>query len=141
MWKGLFGRREQARTYYEVQEVRSDATADQVKKSYYRVAKRWHPDLHQGDEEVADKFKEIQKAYEVLGNPMSREAYDIENRLNAHAGSSIYAAARFGRNRMAYRLKKQNEPYFSKYTGFRKPRWYSPFSGKDVRAEYRAFAS
>ncbi len=72
-----FRRGQRELTLYEVLEVKTSVNQDQVKRAYYKVAKQWHPDLHQGDEEVADRFKKIQKAYEVLGNPVSREAYDI----------------------------------------------------------------
>lgn len=99
------------------------------------MAKQWHPDLHQGNEEVAERFKRIQKAYEVLGSPISREAYDIEKGINVSSTSQdIYTSARYSKQRMSYRLKRQNEPYFNKYTGWKKPKWYSPFNGKDARA-------
>ena len=54
------------RDYYEVLGVSKDATEDQLKKAYRKLAKENHPDLHPGDKECEARFKEINEAYEVL---------------------------------------------------------------------------
>jgi molecular chaperone DnaJ len=61
--------------YYLVLGISSDATLDQIKSAYRRKAKRWHPD-HCG--EGSEAFLDIQEAYEVLGDPGRRRAYDNE---------------------------------------------------------------
>ncbi len=62
--------------YYEVLNVSRDATADEIKKAYRTLAKKYHPDLNPNNEEAEQKLKEINEAYEVLGNPDKRARYD-----------------------------------------------------------------
>ncbi|MGE4285734.1 MAG: molecular chaperone DnaJ [Phycisphaerae bacterium] len=62
--------------YYEVLGVSKQASADEIKKAYRRLALKYHPDKNQGDKEAEDKFKECAEAYEVLSNPEKRQRYD-----------------------------------------------------------------
>ncbi len=63
--------------HYEVLELKTTATVEDVKKAYRRLAKIWHPDKNPGKEkEAGDKFKLIHHAYEVLSEPASKERYD-----------------------------------------------------------------
>ncbi|MBR2397763.1 MAG: molecular chaperone DnaJ [Clostridia bacterium] len=64
------------KNYYDILNVKKDATADEIKSAYRTLAKKYHPDLHPGDNEAAEKFKEINEAYETLSDPQKREAYD-----------------------------------------------------------------
>lgn len=64
------------RDYYEVLEVARDVTADQLKKSYRRLAMKYHPDQNPDDESAAEKFKELTEAYQVLSDPNRRAQYD-----------------------------------------------------------------
>ena len=61
--------------YYSILGVNKDAGEDEIKSAYRRLAKKYHPDLNK-TEEAANKFKEINEAYEVLGNPQKRANYD-----------------------------------------------------------------
>lgn len=65
-----------AKSYYEILGVDKNASADEIKSAYRSLAKKYHPDLHPGDEEAANKFKEINEAYETLSNPDKKAAYD-----------------------------------------------------------------
>ena len=65
-----------AKSYYEILGVDKNASADEIKSAYRSLAKKYHPDLHPGDEEAANKFKEINEAYETLSNPEKKVAYD-----------------------------------------------------------------
>ena len=76
------------RNYYEVLEVDANATADDIKKSYRRLSKQYHPDAAIGDKtEAENKFKEIASAYAILSDPDKRAQYDA--RLNGGDGFSI----------------------------------------------------
>lgn len=61
---------------YAVLGINRDASAEDVKKAYRTKSKEWHPDKHKGDKSAETKFKEINEAYEVLGNAEKRKSYD-----------------------------------------------------------------
>lgn len=64
-----------AKDYYEILGVKKDATADQIKSAYRLLAKQYHPDVNK-DPGAANKFKEINQAYETLGDENKRANYD-----------------------------------------------------------------
>ena len=64
------------RDYYEVLGVAKNATDDEIKKSYRRLAMKHHPDRNPGDKSAEDKFKEAKEAYEMLSDADKRAAYD-----------------------------------------------------------------
>ncbi len=64
------------RDYYEVLGVSKDATKDEIKKAYRKLAMKYHPDKNPGNKEAEDKFKEAAEAYEVLSNDEKRQKYD-----------------------------------------------------------------
>src|SRR5579871_5021588 len=63
------------RDYYKILGVARTATADDIKKSYRRLARKFHPDVSK-EKDAEAKFKEVQEAYEVLKDPEKRAAYD-----------------------------------------------------------------
>jgi molecular chaperone DnaJ len=64
------------RDYYEVLGVAKNASPDEIKRSYRRMAMKYHPDKNPNDKEAETKFKECAEAYEVLSNPEKRQRYD-----------------------------------------------------------------
>ena len=62
--------------YYEVLGVDKNATEQEIKKAYRRLARKYHPDVNKDDENATEKFKEINEAYEVLKDPDKRAQYD-----------------------------------------------------------------
>lgn len=61
---------------YEVLGVTREASADEIKKSYRKLARECHPDANPDDEEAEARFKELSAAYEILSDPIKRERYD-----------------------------------------------------------------
>ena len=64
------------RDYYEVLGVSKTASDDEIKKAFRALAKKYHPDMHPGDKECEEKFKEAQEAYAVLSDADKRRQYD-----------------------------------------------------------------
>ena len=64
------------RDYYEVLGVKKDATPEDIKKAYRKMAKECHPDLHPNDKQAEERFKELNEANEVLSDPDKRARYD-----------------------------------------------------------------
>ena len=63
--------------YYEVLGVKKDATADEIRKAYKKLAIKWHPDKNPNNKEEAEnRFKEISEAYSVLSDPEKKKEYD-----------------------------------------------------------------
>ena len=64
------------RDYYEVLGVDKNASEDDIKKAYRRIAIKYHPDRNPGNKEAEEKFKEAAEAYDVLHDPQKRQQYD-----------------------------------------------------------------
>lgn len=64
------------RDYYAVLGVDKNASEDEIKKAYRKMAKKYHPDLHPGDSEAEKNFKEVSEAYEVLSDSTKKARYD-----------------------------------------------------------------
>lgn len=62
--------------YYETLGIKKDASAEEIKKAYRQLAKKYHPDLNKDDENAAQKFKEVNEAYQVLSDDKKRAQYD-----------------------------------------------------------------
>ncbi len=72
--------------YYEILGVDRKATQDDIKKAYRRLARKYHPDLNPGDKAAEQKFKELNEAYEVLGDEKKRSEYDQYGRTPFEGG-------------------------------------------------------
>ena len=82
------------RDYYEVLGVSREATEDEIKKAYRKLARKYHPDVNKEDKDAAEKFKEINEAYEVLKDPEKRARYDQFG--HAGVGQGGFDAGDFG---------------------------------------------
>ena len=80
------------RDYYEVLGLDKSASADDIKKAYRTLAKKYHPDMNPGDKEAEIRFKEVGEAYEVLSDPDKKAKYDqygfagVDPNMGAGAG-------------------------------------------------------
>jgi curved DNA-binding protein CbpA len=77
------------RDYYATLGLHTEATEDEIRKAYRRLALEWHPDRRPGDPRAGDRFKEISEAYAVLSNPSTRREYD-----RARAGGGAFRHTR-----------------------------------------------
>lgn len=84
--------------YYKVLGIPKTASADEIKKAYRKLARKWHPDLNSNDENAHKKFQEINEANEVLSDPEKRKKYDQygENWKQAEAYEKAGASGGFG---------------------------------------------
>ncbi len=62
--------------YYKILEVSQNASKEEIKKAFKRLAKKHHPDINKGDKKAEERFKEVSEAYEVLGREDERRKYD-----------------------------------------------------------------
>lgn len=64
------------RDYYQVLGIQKNASEEEIKKAYRRLAMKYHPDRNPGDKQAEEAFKEAKEAYEILSDPQKRAAYD-----------------------------------------------------------------
>jgi molecular chaperone DnaJ len=66
----------QQQDYYKMLGVSRDASAEDIRKAYRRLARKHHPDLNPGDKAAEDRFKKLQEAYDILSDPKKKQMYD-----------------------------------------------------------------
>jgi DnaJ-class molecular chaperone len=89
--------------YYSTLGVAKTATEKEIKQAYRKLARKFHPDVNPGDKSAEAKFKEINEAYEVLGDPEKRKKYDelganwrMYEQAGAAGGANPFAGSPFG---------------------------------------------
>lgn len=118
--------------YYKILEVDEKATKADIKKSFKRLAKKYHPDVNKGNSKAEEKFKEISEAYEVLSNDEERRKYD---------------AARSGRGSFNFHGFSQNGPLndFFNSSGFGGSSFFDEilrsFGGGSSKSQFSGFDS
>jgi molecular chaperone DnaJ len=73
-------------TLYDTLGVKKNASSDEIKKAYRKLASQYHPDKNPGDASAEEKFKEVQNAYDVLSDPEKRKQYDTFGSADGRAG-------------------------------------------------------
>lgn len=86
----------QKRDYYEVLGVSRNATQDEIKKAYRKLARQYHPDLNPNNKEAEEKFKEISEAYQVLSDPEKRKIYDQFGHAGLGGSGAGYSQQSYG---------------------------------------------
>lgn len=84
------------KNYYDVLGVKKDASADEIKSAYRSMAKKYHPDLNKNNPEAAEKFKEVNEAYECLSDPTRKSNYDNYGDPNGAAGFGGFGGSQGG---------------------------------------------
>lgn len=80
--------------FYQILNVSENATPDEIKKAYRKLAKQYHPDANQGNPEAAERFKEIGEAYAVLSDPEKRKQYDRLRKFGGLGGFGFTPGSR-----------------------------------------------
>jgi curved DNA-binding protein len=109
------------RNYYDILGVAKEATVDEIKKTFRRLARQYHPDLNPGDKQAEEKFKDINEAYEVLSDTTKRSQYDQFARFWKQTGFQGGNRAAGGRGWGAARTTDRaasNEVDFGEYRNF-----------------------
>lgn len=74
--------------YYKILEVSENATPEEIKKSFRKLAKKYHPDTNNGNAEAAEKFQQINEAYSVLSDEGKKRKYDTERKYGTKTQAS-----------------------------------------------------
>lgn len=82
--------------YYKILGLDKSANQDEIKNSYRKLAKKYHPDLNRDDDKAQEKFKEINEAYEVLGDEKKRKQYDAFGSSYNFRGGQSFDPSDFG---------------------------------------------
>jgi len=131
------------RDYYEVLGVSRDATQEEIKRAFRKLARQYHPDVNKDDPKAEEKFKEINEAYRVLSDPKAREQYD---RFGHAAFDGADGAGPFGTGSGGFGpfgpggfgpFEDLGDLFdiFDVFTGGRRQRSRGPVRGRDLEME------
>jgi curved DNA-binding protein CbpA len=119
----LFNVRQEEKNLYQILKVKTTATQSEIKLAYYKLAKVHHPDFKVEASEkekaaAAEEFKKCLKAYEVLSNPIARQAYDLDNELNSGVTLDETTYADSTSNKSYFQPRTQKDFYYTKWTDY-----------------------
>ena len=132
------------KNYYKILGLSNDkVTDDDIKNSYRKLAKLYHPDINPGDAVAAEKFKDINEAYQILGNEESKKKYD-----RVHFAYKLKDGLNFSNIKDAFNGEKGFNEFFEMFVGKneknvvtnldKKQNKNIPIPGEDVESEIEA---
>ncbi|MGO1470125.1 MAG: DnaJ C-terminal domain-containing protein [Tissierella sp.] len=101
--------------YYKTLGVEKDASQEEIKKAFRQAAKKYHPDLHPDDKKAQDKFKEVNEAYEVLGDEKKRQQYDTFGSAGGFQGGQNFDPSQYGYGGRTYTYSGSGGEGFSDF--------------------------
>ncbi len=125
------------RDYYEVLEVPRDASEEEIKKAYRRMAMKYHPDRNPGDKEAEERFKEAAEAYEVLRDPEKRRRYDLYGHEGVKAGYDSFGGFGFDLSDALRVFMSAGFGGFADLFGMGEGRQRGPQRGSDLQIRLR----
>jgi len=130
--------------YYNILGIDKKASQEDIKKSYRKLAKKYHPDVNQGNKQAEEKFKEINEAYEVLSDLEKRKKYDdFGNETNFRNGYD-FDPSQYGKNvRYEYRTGETGEhsDFFNMFFGGNGLDFDNLFGNAGTKKSSRSFSS
>ena len=128
--------------HYDTLGVKKDATQEEIKKSYRNLAKKYHPDTNPNNTQAEDKFKDINEAYEILGDANKRKEYDQRSNGFDFGGGKGYDPSMYdfmGGGRGGSQSQSQSDLFDSIFGGrgfdFDSTVRRAPVKGKDIEAD------
>src|SRR5436305_15261220 len=95
---------------YDTLGVKKDASAEEIKKAYRKLAAKYHPDKNPGDASAEERFKEVQNAYDTLSDADKRKQYDTFGSRNGRGGGFDPGNFNFGGGRGSFRVEDPGDP-------------------------------
>lgn len=121
------------RDYYEVLGVGRDAQPEEIKRAYRKLARKYHPDFNPGNPGAEENFKEVQEAYDVLGDPQKRARYD----RFGHQAEAFGGFGRQGGVGADFGFEDIFESFFGGFGGSTARRRPGPERGADLRYDLK----
>lgn len=118
--------------YYETLGVDKNASADEIKSAYRKLAKKYHPDLNKDNPEAAEKFKEVNEAYECLGDEQKRKNYDQFGSADGNQGFNGFGG--FG-NGGGFGGSFNMDDIFNMFSGFGSSNANMGMQGEDLQIQ------
>jgi len=119
--------------YYKILKVSKNANEDEIKKSYRKLAKQWHPDKNPNNKKAEDKFKEISEAYDVLSDSLKRKKFD--DFINVSSRTNTNYSYRKAKDFSQEEYETEFSDFFKQFFKKRSNKKYSYFKGDDLRGK------
>ena len=120
--------------YYKILGIKRNASTEEIKKAYRKLARKYHPDVNPGDKKAERKFKEISEAYSVLGDAKKRKEYEQFGAFkSSYAGAHNFANFSFNGFDFSHFGDNIFKDLFSRFVR-EEPYYYEqePIKGEDI---------